>query len=70
MLLLLYLDDMLWAYALTAAIEAREIKQAAPRIYMITNFGSACQFPGIEMHYETDDSLSLGHRVFIDCVLK
>jgi hypothetical protein len=22
------------------------------------------------MHYETDDSLSLGHRVFIDCVLK
>jgi len=60
MLLLLYVDDTLLAYAPTAAKEAEEIKQALAATYKITNFGTARQFLGIEIHYETDGSISLG----------
>jgi len=70
MLLLLYVDDMLLAYASTAAKEAEEIKQALAATYKITNLGTARQFLGIEIHYETDGSISLGQRVFIDSVPK
>jgi hypothetical protein len=70
MLLLLYVGDMVLAYAPTAAKEAEEIKQALAATYKITNLGTAHQFLGIEIHYETDHSISLSQRVFIDCVLK
>jgi len=70
MLPLLYIDDMLLAYAPTAAKEAEEIKQALAATYTITNLGTACQFLGIEIHYDTDGLISLGQRVFIDSVLK
>ena len=60
MLLLLYVDDMLLAYAPTAAKEAEEIKQALVATYKITNLRTARQFIGIEIHYETDGSISLG----------
>jgi len=70
MLLLLYVDDMLLAYAPTAAKEAEEIKQALAATYKITNLGTARQFLRIEIHSDTDGSISLGQRVFIDSVLK
>jgi len=60
MLLLLYVDDMLLAYAPTAAKEAEEIKKALAATYKITNLGTARQFLGIEIHYETDGLISLG----------
>jgi hypothetical protein len=69
MLLLLYVDDMLLAYAPSAAKEAEEIKMALAATYKITNLGTARQFLGIEIHYE-NDGISLGQRVFIDTVLK
>ena len=50
MLLLIYVDDMLLAYAPTAAKEAEEIKQALAAAYKITNLGTARQFLGIEIH--------------------
>jgi hypothetical protein len=70
MLLLLYIDNMLLAYAPTAAKEAEEIKQALAATYKITNLRTARQFLGIEIHYDTDGSNSLGQRVFIDSVPK
>ena len=70
MLLLLYVDDMLLAYAPTAAKEGEEIKQALAATYKITNRGTARQFLGIEIHHDTDRSISLGQRVFIDSLLK
>jgi hypothetical protein len=70
MLLLLYVDDMLLAYTPTAAKEGEEIKQALAATYKITNLGTARQILGIEIHYDTDGSISLGQRVFIDSILK
>ena len=69
MLLLLYVDDMLLAYAPTAAKEAEEIKKALAATYKITNLGTARQFLGIEIHY-SNNGISLGQRVFIDSILK
>jgi len=69
MLLLLYIDDMLLAYAPTAAKEVEGIKKALAATYKITNLGTARQFLGIEIHYESD-GISLGQRVFIDSILK
>jgi hypothetical protein len=66
----LYVDDMLLAYTPTAAKEAEEIKQALAAIYKSTNLGTAPQFLGIEMHYETYGSISPGQRLFIYSALK
>jgi len=59
MLLLVYVDDMLFADALTAAKEAEEIKKALAATYKITNLGTAWQLLGMEIHYESD-GISLG----------
>jgi len=69
-LLLLHVDDMLMAYAPTAAKEVEGIKQALAATDKITNLGAACQFLGIEIHYKTDCSISLGQRAFIDSILR
>jgi hypothetical protein len=69
MLLPLYIDDMLLAYAPSAAQDAEEIKTALAATYKITNLGTARQFLGIEIHYENDGILH-GQRVFIDTILK
>jgi hypothetical protein len=61
---------MLLAYTMTAAKEAEEIKQALAATFKITNLGTAHQFLGIEIHYQTDGSISHGQSVFIDSVLK
>jgi hypothetical protein len=66
----LYVDDMLLAYAPSAPKEVEEIKKALVTTYKITNLGTASQVLGIEIHYETDGSISLGQRVFIDTNLK
>ena len=70
MLLLLYIDDLLLAYAPTAAKEAEEMKQALAATYKITNLRTTHPFLGIEIHYDTDGLISLSQIVFIDSVLK
>jgi len=70
MLLILYVDDMLLAYTPTAANEAEEIKQALAATCKITNVGTARQFHGIEIHYETHCLTTLGQRIFIDSIFK
>jgi len=70
MLPLLCVDDMLLAYAPTAAKEAEEIKQDLAANYKITNLGTARQFLGVKIHYHTDGLISVGQIVFIDSVLK
>jgi hypothetical protein len=61
---------MLLAYAPSAGKEAEEIKTALAATYKITNLGTARQFLGIEIHYDTDCSISLDQSVFIDTILQ
>jgi hypothetical protein len=68
-LLLLYVDDMLLAYAPTAAKDAEIIKAKLAEVYKITNLGPARQFLGIEIHQE-NGSISLCQKIFIDSILK
>jgi len=69
MLLLLYIDDMLLAYAPTVAHTLEEIKKAIATTYKITNLGTAQQFLRILIHF-SNDGISLSQRVFIDSILK
>jgi len=69
MLLLLYVDNMLLAYTPTAAKKADEIKQASAATYKITSLRTARQFLEIKF-YSNSNTMSLGHGVFIDSMLK
>ncbi|MDQ1487422.1 MAG: hypothetical protein QOJ62_3115 [Actinomycetota bacterium] len=69
-LLLLYVDDILLAYAAAAAKEVEEIKAKLAETYEITNLGLARQFLGIEIYHENDGSISISQKAFIDTILK
>jgi hypothetical protein len=69
-LLLLYVDDILLAYAAAAAKEVEEIKAKLAETYEITNLGPARQFLGIEIYHENDGSISISQKAFIDTILK
>jgi hypothetical protein len=65
MLLLLYVDDMLLAYAPTVANTLEEIKKAIAATYKITNLGTAQQFLRIVIHF-SNDGISLLKRFHME----
>ena len=60
MLQLSYVDDMLLAYAPSAAKETEEMEMVLAATYNITNIGTGRQFLGIGNHYKTDSSMCGG----------
>jgi hypothetical protein len=67
-LLLLYVDDMLLAYAPTAAKDAEIIKAKLAEVYKITNLGPARQFLGIEIHQENGSIQTISHGKCLQCL--
>ena len=69
-LLLLYVDDMLVAYADGSSERAIEVRNALMRQYQMSNLGPAKRFLGLDITRLPDGSILLSQQTYINSILK
>jgi len=69
-LLLLYVDDMLVAYADGSSERAIDVKNALMKQYQMSNLGPAKRFLGLDITRLPDGSIVLSQQSYIDSVIK